>query len=217
MKKITALCLASIIFMLSCKPFDNSVNITPNKAPIAQNNIIYSYSADLLNDPDSHIQMGWAKRKNVQVLNLKITNISKTAIHGTQFKFYSNGQPLTIVNNQIASKKLKTKTFPKVVYMIPVLIVGIVIYAGLMSLIDEDDDYDGDGFSDSSPKVRKAQEDPLVDANPIQKGLYQFNIAEHIIKPGATLSGLIAFESEKEITSLNIKVSETSFIINENP
>lgn len=202
-----------LILLLGCKPLENTIYLANTRPPVVRNDITYSYSSDQIRYGENNIKKGWANRNNVQVLNVTIINNSDHSIHGSQFLFYSNGEQLEIVNNRLASKKLKSKKFPSAVYIIPGVIVAVLIYAGLRSLIE--DDLDGDGFEDDildeGIKKNHKKQDPLYGLNLIQKQLYLFNIAEKIIPPNDQISGMIAFRSTKEINNLKIQVRKSDF------
>lgn len=215
MKKIFSIFLLFSFLLWECKPLQNSITLVNTKPPVIREDITFSYSSDQIRYGENNLKKGWANRNDVRVLNVKIVNNTEHNLHGSQFAFFANGDKLEMVNNQLASKKLKSKKFPNAVYVIPVAIVAIVIYAGIVNLIDEpSQDFDGDGFDDERDnhirKTDKAQ-DPLYGLNLIQKELYLFNIAEKIIRPGEQVSGLIAFRSEKPINELDIRIEKADF------
>lgn len=211
MRKNVSIILAILILFASCKPYENSINLAPTHPPVVRKDITFSYSADQLNNPNNHIKKGWANRNNIQVLQISVINNSDKAIHGSQLRFYANNQQLEIADHTLASKKLRTKKFPAAVYIIPVVLVGVVIYAALTSLVE--DDADRDGFSDDTlPLPEKSEaKDPLYGANLLQKGLYNFNIAQQIIRPGEKITGFIAFKSKPQIEELNIEIIELDY------
>jgi len=215
MKKTCSIFLLFSVLLWGCKPLENSIALASTNPPVLREDITFSYSADQIRYGENNIKKGWAKRNNVQVLQVKIINNSDQNLHGSQFGFFSNGNKLEIINNQLASKKLKSKKFPTAVYIIPVAIVAIVIYAGIVSLIDDSSqDFDGDGFDDDrDDSIRKKDktQNPLHGLNLIQKELYLFNMAEKIIHPGEQVSGLIAFRSEKPINELDIRIEKADF------
>lgn len=188
------------------------MTLVPTHPPVVRKDITFSYSADQLNNPDNHIKKGWANRNDIQVLQINLINNLDKPIHGSQLRFFSNDQQLEIADNKLASKKLRTKKFPAVVYVIPIVLVGVVIYAALASIVE--DDINGDGFSDDTlplPEKSEASKDPLYGANLLQKGLYNFNIANQIIHPGEKISGFIAFKSKTQIERLNIEIIELDY------
>ncbi len=215
MKKTISIFLLCSVFLWACKPFQNTITLARTEPPILRKDISYSYSSDQINYGENHIKKGWARRNDVQVLQVKIINNTDHNLHGSQFKFFSNGEKLEIVNHQLASKKLKSKKFPSAVYIVPVAIVAIIIYAGIVNLLDgASEDLDGDGFDDDTDigiKKSDKAKDPLYGLNLIQKELYIFNIAEKIIEPGEQISGLIAFRSKEPINELNIQVEKAGF------
>lgn len=214
MKKIFSIFLMFSILFWGCKPLENSVTLASTKPPVLREDITFSYSADQILYGENNIKKGWAKRNNVRVLHIKIINNSDQNLHGSQFVFYANGDKLEMVNNQLASEKLKSKKFPAAVYIIPVAIVAIVIYAGIVNLLGSSDDFDGDGFDDDRDNnIRKTDKDgdSLHGLNLIQKELYLFNIAEKIIRPGEQVSGLIAFRAKKSIHELDIRIEKVDF------
>jgi hypothetical protein len=154
-----------------------------------------------------------AKRNDVQVLNINIINYSAEPIHGTQFCFVAEGNTLEIINNKIASKKLKTKKFPTYVFLIPPVLVIAVVYIGILSIVDSPNDLDNDGFQhDPIFNVKKEKpKDELQGLNAIQKRLYTFNISEKTVLPNQQVSGLIAFKSEKPINTLDIKIRKLDY------
>ncbi len=210
--KAISLVLAATLFFTACKPFENNISLAPFHPPVLRGDISFSYSSNQLENPNLHLKKNWAKRKNIQVLNIKIINNSEQAIHGTQFQFLSGGKPLKLVNNELACEKLGTRKFPKAVYIIPIAIVGIVLYAALMAAIEGDDDGYFEEDEDWGPRISSSkQKDKLEGLNKLQKGLYSFNIALHTLYPGEKLEGLIAFESATKIEELDIKVKEVGF------
>ena len=130
--------------------------------------------------------------------------------------FYSNNTELKIINNEIASQKLKTKKFPAIVYIVPVIIVGIVVYAGVVSLIGKDNSEVVNDIIQENINEPEEEKDPLDGLNPIQKELYTFNIAKQIISPGEQVSGFIAFRSKSIINELNIVVRDVDYQIVQN-
>ena len=187
-KKLFSLLVAFVFLFISCTPYKNVATLTPVQDPVTTEDLIYSHSSDLIRVTDNHLKTAWANRKNVQVLNVDIINISEKPIHGSQFSFYSNGNRLEIVNNKLAAEKLKTKRFPAIVYIIPVVLVGVIIYAAITPV----NDMDGDGFSDvNNDSSKKKKKDPMKGANLIQKKLYNFNIASTIIQPGERINRIL--------------------------
>lgn len=206
MKSFSAV-LAILFFLTSCSTYTNTSSGTELKNPVISDQLIYSYSSDLVRDKDNNLRKGWANRNNVQVLNLELINTTDHPIHGSQLAFFSDGKKLELANNHLASKKLKTKKFPTIVYLIPVVLVAVVVYAA----IAPSDDLDGDGFSDVDTGSKKEKKDPMEHANLIQKALYDFNIASEILYPNEKLSGLVALHSDETITDLEIRVKEADF------
>lgn len=192
-----------------CKPFENTVTIAGTKAPVVRSDISFSYSADQIRYYDNKIKKGWAKRNDVQVLNIRIINNSNKTIHGSQLGFYSSDNYLEIIDNKLASEKLKSKKFPTAVYIIPVFIVGYVIYAGLISLLDSDEELNAEEIP--FPEKSEEAKDPLYKANLIQKELYHFNIAKQVLHPGEQISGFIALKSASVINELDIQVREVDY------
>lgn len=175
--------------------------------------INFSVFVDLVREPDNKLKKGWANRKDVQVFSIEIINISDKPIHGSQFGFYSDGKRLELIDNKLAAEKLRTKKFPAAVYIIPVVLVGVIIYAIIYSAVNPSDDVDGDGFSDLDNSSKKKEKDPMKGANLIQKGLWGFNVASVIIHPGEKVTGLVALSSKEDIDKLEIQVNEADFEI----
>jgi len=212
MNKIIAVFLAITLLFSGCKPLENNVIFVETKAPVLRNDITFSYSADQIRYSDNNLKKSWANRNDVQVLYVKIINNSDKTIHGSQLSFLNNSQKLEIIDNELASKKLKSKKFPTFVYVVPIIIVGLVIYAGLMSLCEndsEDDCFDND-LPGSIQKTEEAK-DPLYGANLIQKELYSFNIAKQVLRPGEQISGCIAFKAKTSIDTLDIQIRDVDF------
>ena len=213
MKKLLSVLTAFIFLFSSCAPYKNTATLSPVKDPVSTDKLIYSYSTDLVREPDNKLKKGWANRKDVQVFNIEIINISDKPIHGSQFGFYSDGKRLELVDNKLAAEKLRTKKFPAAVYIIPVVLVGVIIYAAIYSAVEPNDDLDGDGFSDIDTSSKKKEKDPMKGANLIQKGLWDFNVASVIIHPGEKITGLVPLSSKKDIEKLEIKINEADFVI----
>lgn len=212
-KKVTIFITFSLL-LAGCKPLENTISLANTKPPVVRNDITFSYSSDQIRFGENNIRKGWANRNNVQVLNVKIINNSNQSIHGSQFVFYSNGKKLEIINNELASKKLKSKKFPSAVYIVPGVIVAVVIYAGLKNLIDDSPYLDGEELDDNIDEgLKKAHKNhaPTDKLNLIQKNLYLFNIAEKILPPNGQISGIIAFRSSKAIDKLDIQVKKSDF------
>jgi len=128
--------IAFLFLFTSCVAYKNTATFTPLQDPAATENVIYSYSTDLVCEPDNHLKRAWANRRNVQVLNFEIINTSDKPIHGSQFSFYSNGEKLEIADHIRAAQKLKTKKFPAVVYNHPCCTCGSYsLYSYLYSRI----------------------------------------------------------------------------------
>ena len=214
MKKLLSAIVALTLLFTSCAPYKNTAKLAPVKDPVTTEDLIYSYSTDLIREPDNNLKKGWANRTNVQVFNIEIINISDKPIHGSQLNFYSDEKRLELVGNELAAEKLKTKKFPTAVYIVPIVLVGVIIYAAIYAAVDPNDDLDGDGFSDiDSGSSKKKVKDPMDSANLIQKGLYNFNIASVIFRPGQKVTGLVALHSKKEIDKLEIRVNDADFEI----
>lgn len=214
MKKLLSATVALVLVLTSCAPYKNTATLAQVKDPVTTKDLIYSYSNDLIREPDNNLKKGWANRKNVQVFNIEIINISNEPIHGSQFNFYSDGKKLELVDNELAAKKLKTKKFPTAVYIIPIVFVGVIIYAAIYTAVNPNDDLDGDGFSDiNSGSSKKKEKNPMDGANLVQKALYEFNIASVIFHPGQKVTGLVALHSKKEIDKLEIRVNNANFEI----
>ncbi len=214
MKKLLSAIVALTLLITSCTPYKNTAKLSPVKDPVTTDDLIYSYSTDLIREPDNNLKKGWANRKKVQVFNVEIINISDKPIHGSQLNFYSDGKRLELVGNELAAEKLKTKKFPTAVYIIPIVLVGVIVYAAIYAAVDPNDDLDGDGFSDiDSGSSKKKVKDPMDGANLIQKRLYNFNIASVIFRPGQKVTGLVALHSKKEIEELEIRVNDADFEI----
>lgn len=209
MKNILAIMIATIMLATACKPLENTVKLANTKAPVVRKDITYAYSDDQIRTEDNNLKKGWAKRKNVQVLNVNIINNSNKTIHGSQLGFYSAGERLKIIDNQLAAEKLKSKKFPAAVYVVPIFIVGYVVYAGLMSLLTGSDNLNTENMS--FPEKTDEAKDPLYKANELQKQLYYFNIAKQVIRPGGQISGFIAFRSKTTIDILNIEVRKVDY------
>uniref|UniRef100_UPI00321680CB hypothetical protein n=1 Tax=uncultured Draconibacterium sp. TaxID=1573823 RepID=UPI00321680CB len=212
MKKTLSFYLAVILLFTACKPFENSLVLAPTSTPVVRENITFSYSADQIRHSDNHLKKRWANRNNVQVLKVNIINNTSEPIHGSQLRFYTDDKLLEIADNKLASEKLKIKKFPTAVYVVPIVFVGIVILAALAS-ITEDDTYEDEFTDNSLPDIHKSDEakDPLYKANLLQKGLYNFNIAQKTINPEEQISGYIAFKSKKEITNLDIRIANVDY------
>lgn len=182
------------------------------KQPVVRKDITFSYSADQITNRENKIKTGWAKRNNVQVLEVNIVNNTEKSIHGTQFSFISNGEVLEMVNNKVAAEKLKNRKFPKYVVFIPVFLIFTIIIGAMGR---DSRDLDGDGFDDDPDANlfpgKKTYTDEAQDYNLLQKGLYVFNISEKTLKPGEQLSGLIALKSEKPIEELDIQIKPVEF------
>lgn len=209
MKNIIAIIVAFAFLSSSCKPLENTVKLANTKAPIVRTDITYAYSDDQIRTDDNNLKKGWAKRNDIQVLNVKINNNTNKTIHGSQLGFYSNDKRLEIIDNRLASEKLKSKKFPTAVYIVPIFIVGYVIYAGLLSLIDDDDTLNSEDIA--FPEKTDEAKDPLYKSNELQKKLYHFNIAKQVIHPGEQISGYIALRSKKAIEVLDIQVREVDY------
>ena len=214
MTKKAVIFIPLIVLLLGCKPLENTILPANTKPPVVRKDITFSYSSDQIRYGENNIKKGWANRNDIQVLNVKIINNSNHSIHGSQFVFYSNGKQLEIVNNKLASRKLKSRKFPSAVYIIPGVIVAVVIYAGLKNLIEGPSDLDGDGFDDNfypGDGEKSKNHDPLAGLNLIQKKLYLFNIAEKIVPPNGQISGMIAFHSPTKIDNLDILVRKADY------
>lgn len=209
MKNILAFFIAIIMLASSCKPLENSVILANTKDPIVRTDITYSYSDDQIRHADNKLKKGWANRNDVQVLHVRIINNTEKTIHGSQLGFYTAGEQLEIVNNELASKKLKSKKFPTAVYIVPVFIVGYLMYAALLSLLDDNDEINGEDLP--LPEKSEEAKDPLYKANLIQKELYHFNIAKQLIHPGEQISGFIALKSRAKIDVLDIEVRDVDY------
>jgi hypothetical protein len=213
MKRVISTLIAISILFVQCSTQKNTITLSKTKQPVVREDITFSYSDDQISNGVNHLKTGWAKRNDVQVLNINIINNSDEPIHGTQFCFIAEGDTLEIVNNKIASKKLKTKKFPTYVFLIPPVLVIAVVYIGILSIVDIPNDLDNDGFQDEPILTVKKEEpkDELQGLNAIQKGLYTFNISEKTVMPNQQISGLIAFKSEKPINSLDIKIRKLDY------
>lgn len=203
-----AVIIGTLVFFSACKPLENTVTLASTTTPVVREDITFSYSADQIRYSDNNIKKGWANRNDVQVLNVRVINNSNKTIHGSQLGFYSSGNYLEIVDNKLASEKLKSKKFPAAVYIVPIFIVGIVIYAGLMTLVN-DDGVDGEDIP--LPEKTDEAKDPLYKANLIQRELYHFNIAKQVLHPGEQISGFIALKSKETINELDIQVREVDY------
>ncbi len=211
MKNVSSVFIAVIILFTSCSAYKNTTILSPTRTPVTEKDIIYSYSSDLIRDPDNNLRKAWANRKNVHVLNIEIINTSDKPIHGSQLSFYTKEKKLEIVDHKLAATKLKTKSFPTIIYFLPVILVGVLIYA---ALVPPPVDWDGDGFADhNNTSSKKKDKDPMRKANPIQKALYNFNISATIIHPGEKITGLVAFQSEKKIENIDIQINKTDLKI----
>jgi len=213
MKRVISTLIVISILFVQCSTQKNTITLSKTKQPVVREDITFSYSDDQISNGVNHLKTGWAKRNDVQVLNINIINNSDEPIHGTQFCFIAEGDTLEIVNNKIASKKLKTKKFPTYVFLIPPVLVIAVVYIGILSIVDIPNDLDNDGFQDEPILTVKKEEpkDELQGLNAIQKGLYTFNISEKTVMPNQQISGLIAFKSEKPINSLDIKIRKLDY------
>ncbi len=214
MKRAFAIFMASTFLFTQCTIPKNAVTLLKTKQPVVREDISFSYSADQIANRENNLKTGWAKRNNIQVLEVNIVNNTDNAIHGTQFSFISNGEALEVANNKLAAEKLKSRKFPKYVVYIPVFLI-IAIVAG--ALEGDSRDLDGDGFDDDPDnnlfRNRKVNKDETQGYNLLQKGLYVFNISERTLKPGEQLSGLIAFKSKKTIEELDIQIKPVDFEI----
>lgn len=211
MKRAIAILVAISILFTQCTVPKNTVTLLKTKQPVVREDISFSYSADQIANRENNLKTGWAKRNNIQVLEVNIVNNTDKSIHGTQFSFVSNGKVLEIANNKLAAEKLKSRKFPKYVVFIPVFLI-IAIVAG--ALEGDSRDLDGDGFDDDPNDFfgkKKANTDETKDYNLLQKGLYTFNISQKTLKPGEQLSGLIALKSKKSIEELDIQIRPVDF------
>lgn len=212
MKKIVSILLALTLFTWSCKGPKTVMEVAPTKPQVVTNALTYSYSADQIRYGKNNFQRGWANKNHVQLLYISILNNTEEPIHGSQLRFYADGNKLEIVNNKLAAEKLKTRRFPKAAYVIPVVIIFYIAYEGLLSLVGANDDLDGDGFSDypDFPQKKEAK-DPTENMNFVQRKLYLFNIAGETLYPHKKVEGFIAFKAKKPITELRIKSENTDY------
>jgi hypothetical protein len=213
MKRAISIFILSSILFAQCSTQKNTISLSKTKQAAVREDITFSYSDDQIANKESNLKTGWAKRNEIQVLSVNIINNSDEAIHGTQFCFVAEGDTLEIFNNKIAAKKLKTKKFPTYLLLIPPALVIVVVYVGILSIMDGPSDYDNDGFEDNTIFTVKNEEpkDELQGFNAIQKGLYTFNIAEKTLLPNQQLSGVIAFKSTKPINTLDIKIRKLDY------
>jgi hypothetical protein len=213
MKRAISIFILSSILFAQCSTQKNTISLSKTKQAAVREDITFSYSDDQIANKVSNLKTGWAKRNEIQVLSVNIINNSDEAIHGTQFCFVAEGDTLEIFNNKIAAKKLKTKKFPTYLLLIPPALVIVVVYVGILSIMDGPSDYDNDGFEDNTIfTVKKVEpKDELQGFNAIQKGLYTFNIAEKTLLPNQQLSGVIAFKSTKPINTLDIKIRKLDY------
>ncbi|PIF05620.1 MAG: hypothetical protein CSA36_05955 [Draconibacterium sp.] len=195
--------------MVGCTPYKNTISLVPTNSSVVGTDLTYAWSADQIRLPENKIRTGWANRKNVQVLQVQVTNNTNKTLHGSQLGFFSHGIPLELADNMVASKKLRTRKFPKIVYAIPITLVALTTYVALLSLLE--DDSEDHFFQDDYNRVKKSKKDPLAGKNTLQKGLYQFNITTELIQPGQTISGLVGFKSKENIDDLTILIKETNY------
>jgi len=85
MKKNCSIFLMFSVLFWGCKPLENSIALASTNPPVLREDITFNYSADQIRYGENNIKKGWAKRNNVQVLQVKIINNSDQNKQGIRF------------------------------------------------------------------------------------------------------------------------------------
>jgi hypothetical protein len=209
MNKTLSTFIILVILFTNCKTQKPLTAHSKTNQAEVNKEISYTYSSDLIRIEGSDIRKGWANRNDIQVLNINIVNNSAKPIHGSQFNFISENKNLETIDNKRASQKLKTQRFPKYVYIVPIILVGVVVYLGIKTLLK--DTGTDELLDDNISLPEKDKKEEYSKLNPIQKGLIVFNVAKQIVMTGEQISGLIAFKSKTPIEKLEIHIKAVDY------
>ena len=171
-------------------------------------NFNFSYVDNLLEKTNNKSGARWAKRKNIHIIGIRLVNNTNKPIHGSQIKFYNNGEEVEIIHNNWLAKKVRQRISPLMILWLPVFIVEAALFPQ-----DSDDPmgFDDDDQYYISVEAANNQERKRMKANfNLRNELLNFRLANKILKPDEIVNGVIGVKSKKRLTNLKVLINTES-------
>lgn len=178
----------------------------------------FSYADQVLKLAGNKRADRWARRKNIEVIAVKMINNGKRPIHGTQLQLFSGDKPVEIVQSEWLARKIRQRQSPGFFLAFPLMILESAFWNELEE--DDDDPYDG-LYPDEDPlliseTVVNAEEKRRKTANfNLHEELKKFQVNSMIYYPQQVVFGVIGVRTQKPLEQLHWKVRPTDLEITE--
>ncbi|MGV8135788.1 MAG: hypothetical protein AB2L20_11275 [Mangrovibacterium sp.] len=176
----------------------------------------FSYADQVLKLTGNKRADHWARRKNIEVIAVKMINNGKRPIHGTQLQLFNGNKTVEIVQNEWLARKIRQRQSPGIFLTIPFMLIESVFWK---ELEEDDDDPYYDVYPDEDPPlisamVADAEEKKRKTANfNLNEELKKFRVNSMIYRPGKVVFGVIGVRSKKPLEQLHWKVRPTDLEI----
>jgi len=178
----------------------------------------FSYADQVLKLTGNKRADRWARRKNIEVIAVKLINNGKRPIHGTQLQLFHGDKPIEIVQNEWLARKVRQRHSPGLFLAIPFVLIESVFWN---ELEEDDDDRYNDGYPNEDPPlisaiVADSEEKKRKTANfNLSKELKKFQVNAMIYRPGQEVFGIIGIRTRKPLQQLHWVVKPTELKMTE--
>ncbi len=180
----------------------------------------FSYTDQVLERTGNKRAGRWARRKNIEVIAVKVINNGERPIHGTQLQLFDGDKPIEIVQNEWLARKIRQRHSPGLFLTIPFMMIESIFWN---ELEEDDDDRYNDVYLDEDPPlisaiVADSEEKKRKTANfNLSKELKKFQVNSMIYRPGQAVFGVIGIRTRKPLQQLHWVVVPTDLEITEHP
>lgn len=178
----------------------------------------FSYADQVLKLTGNKRADRWARRKNIDVIAIKLINNGERPIHGTQLQLLNGDKPIEIVQNEWLARKVRQRQSPGFFLALPFMILEAAFWNELEN--DDDDPYNN-LYQDDDPlliseMVADAEEKKRKTANFNLSGeLKKFQVSSVVYQPGQAVFGIIGVRTHKPLQQLHWTIRPTDLKITE--
>jgi len=178
----------------------------------------FSYTDQVLKVTGNKRADRWARRKNIEVIAVKMINNGERPIHGTQLQLFNGDKPIEIVQNEWLARKIRQRQSPGFFLTLPFMIIESAFWSKLDE--DDDDPYNDTSLEEDPPlisaMVADSEEKKRKTANfNLNEELKKFRVNSMIYRPGKAVFGVIGVRTQKPLEELHWNVRTTDLEITE--
>ena len=178
----------------------------------------FSYADQVLKVTGNRRADRWGRRKNIDVIAIKLINNGERPIHGTQLQLFNSDKPIEIVQNEWLARKVRQRQSPGLFLTIPFMIIESAFWSKLEE--DDDDPYNDTSLEEDPPlisaMVADSEEKKRKTANfNLSEELKKFQVNSMIYRPGQAVFGIIGIRTHKPLQQLHWVVRPTDLKITE--